>query len=226
MYVRTVGADTLTFGVSGDLWNDALVMYDRETDSRWASVIGKAIVGQLKGQVLTVYPATHTTWRAWQAAYPRTRVLKKPLLSASVYAAYNADSTRLGIHGRQVVKSALPAKSKVIGFSLAGQAYALPLPALIAGRLYHLQVAGRQLIVNVDLSGEGVAVWRLVGTADSPLELLSDELQLARTAAGAVVSLTSGMTTDGRPVLERIISIKAYWFGWHNFYPETEIIRP
>ena len=147
-------------------------------------------------------------------------------MSASVYAAYNADSARLGIHGRQEVKSALPAKSKVIGFSLAGQAYALPLPTLTAGSLYHLQVAGRQLIVTVDLASEGVAIWRLLGAADSPLELLPDDIHLARTAAGAVVSLTSGMTTDGRPVLERIISIKAYWFGWHNFYPETEIIRP
>ncbi len=216
----------MTFGVSGDLWKDAMVMYDRETDSRWASVTGRAIVGPLTGNVLTAYPATQTTWRAWTAAHPDTRVLKKPKLTGSNYALYDADSTRLGIHGRQLVRSALPAKSKVIAFRQAGKAFALPLASLTAGEMYQITAGGDQLVVAVDQAGVGVSIWRPLASADLPLAKLPGAAPIARTTGGELVSLTSGQTEAGRPVLERITSVSAYWFGWHNFYPETEIIQP
>ena len=216
----------MTFGVSGDLWKDAMVMYDRETGSRWASIPGRAIVGPLTGSVLTAYPATQTTWRAWVTAHPGTRVLKKPRLPRSRYAIYEADSTRLGIHGRQLVRSALPAKSKVIAFRQAGKAFALPLPSLAAGEMYQITAGGDQLVVAVDQSGTGVSIWRPLTDADLPLTRLPGAVPIARTAGGELVSLTSGQTEAGRPVLERINSVSAYWFGWHNFYPNTEIIQP
>ena len=42
VYERTVAGRTLTFGVSGMLYRDALVMYDRETDTLWSHVDGRA----------------------------------------------------------------------------------------------------------------------------------------------------------------------------------------
>ncbi len=226
VYVRTVGADTLTFGVSGDLWKDAMVMYDRETNSRWAHVTGRAITGPLTGSELAAYPATQTTWRAWVTAHPDTRVLKKPRLPRSYYALYDADSTRLGIHGRQLVRSALPAKSKVIAFRQVGKAFALPLASLAAGEMYQITAGGNQLLVAVDQAGMGVSIWRPLANADLPLTRLPGAVPTARTAGGELVSLTSGQTEAGRAVLERINSVSAYWFGWHNFYPETKIIQP
>ena len=53
----------LTFGVSGMLWKDSLIMYDRQTRSLWSHVTGKAMKGPLQGTVLTVYPTSmQTTW--------------------------------------------------------------------------------------------------------------------------------------------------------------------
>ena len=43
VYDRTVGSQTLTFGVSGMLFRDALVMFDRETDTLWTHVDGRAM---------------------------------------------------------------------------------------------------------------------------------------------------------------------------------------
>jgi len=40
---------SIEFGVSGTLVNSNLVMYDRETDSRWPQVLGTAIEGAFEG---------------------------------------------------------------------------------------------------------------------------------------------------------------------------------
>ena len=48
MYARKTKERTLTFGVSGMLWNRSLVMYDRETKSLWSHMLGEAMQGRLK----------------------------------------------------------------------------------------------------------------------------------------------------------------------------------
>ena len=45
MYARKVDNRTLTFGVSGLLVRNSLVMYDRETGSLWSHLSGKALDG-------------------------------------------------------------------------------------------------------------------------------------------------------------------------------------
>ena len=77
VYVREVGGSELTFGVSGRLWRDNLVMYDRQTDSYWAQAVGEAIRGDMKGAVLEMYPSSTMTWKQWQDLHPNTPVLSK-----------------------------------------------------------------------------------------------------------------------------------------------------
>src|SRR5690606_28119492 len=55
-YDRRVGDPVMEFGNSGSLWNSALVMYDRQTESLWSHFIGQAIVGELTGTELTTFP--------------------------------------------------------------------------------------------------------------------------------------------------------------------------
>ena len=57
-----------TFGVSGKLIMNVLVMYDRQTDSLWSQLIGEAVDGPLKGTVLEFLPAWQTTWAEWKAS--------------------------------------------------------------------------------------------------------------------------------------------------------------
>ena len=52
VYDRRVGGRVLTFGTSGKLADDALVMYDRETESEWKQPLGQAIDGPLGGTCL------------------------------------------------------------------------------------------------------------------------------------------------------------------------------
>ena len=49
MYSRRVGDATAEFGVSGKLWHGVLVMFDRETQSLWTQLDGRAIEGENQG---------------------------------------------------------------------------------------------------------------------------------------------------------------------------------
>lgn len=76
VYDRRVGGRVLTFGTSGKLADDALVMYDRETESEWKQPLGQAIDGPLDGQELSVVPASMTSWQRFRADYPDGIVLQ------------------------------------------------------------------------------------------------------------------------------------------------------
>jgi len=66
---------TLEFGVSGLLYNSDLLMYDRQSNSLWSQIEGKAISGSAKGTLLERLAVEHTTWKDWKARHPKTLVL-------------------------------------------------------------------------------------------------------------------------------------------------------
>ncbi|MFT5716146.1 MAG: hypothetical protein ACJAWS_001366 [Oleiphilaceae bacterium] len=65
------------FGVSGLLYNSDLLMYDRQTDSLWSQIEGRAISGSAKGQRLKRLAVTHTSWKSWRDHHPNTLVLSQ-----------------------------------------------------------------------------------------------------------------------------------------------------
>ena len=64
-----------SFGVSGLLYNSDVLLYDRETESLWSQILGKAVSGRFMGTPLRPIPLEHTTWHDWQQRYPDTLVL-------------------------------------------------------------------------------------------------------------------------------------------------------
>jgi hypothetical protein len=66
---------SLTFGVSGLLYNSDVLLYDRETGSLWSQLMSSSISGPLKNSTIRAIPASHTTWREWRSRYPDTMVL-------------------------------------------------------------------------------------------------------------------------------------------------------
>ena len=51
---REIDGLTYTFGVSGKLWRDALLMYDHQTRSLWSHITGQAVKGASQGKQLQV----------------------------------------------------------------------------------------------------------------------------------------------------------------------------
>lgn len=87
MYDRVIGEREYTFALSGytyydpEVWNgmDGFVMWDRETESLWWPLIGKAVSGKMKGTEMIVLDEQHwkqTTWEDIVENHPEARILK------------------------------------------------------------------------------------------------------------------------------------------------------
>lgn len=64
-----------TLGVSGQLLNSNLVMYDRDSESYFAQIAATGLTGDLEGGTLVEVDLVWTTWDRWRQAHPETLVL-------------------------------------------------------------------------------------------------------------------------------------------------------
>ena len=64
-------------GTSGFLYRSNKLMYDRDTQSLWSTMVGAPVVGPLagKGIALESGPVVTTSWGEWRRRHPGTRVL-------------------------------------------------------------------------------------------------------------------------------------------------------
>jgi hypothetical protein len=75
LYDRKIDDKITTFGVSGLLYNSNLILYDRETESKWPQMMLKSVNGAYKGKENTFHQLIATTWATWKKWYPETKVL-------------------------------------------------------------------------------------------------------------------------------------------------------
>ena len=68
-------AQQSAFGVSGNLYNSNLVLYDHDTASLFSQMRREAVTGARKGEVIEEIPFVETTWERWEQMHPGTRVI-------------------------------------------------------------------------------------------------------------------------------------------------------
>jgi hypothetical protein len=229
----------LSFGVSGKLWKDALIMYDRETDSLWSHVTGTAVKGKLTGTRLRMLPAIHTSWAEWKQLYPESLVLSKETGfgglegTRNAYEGYLANPNQLGIFGTENPDRILPGKEFVIGLTLGKVAVAYPYRHLSRQPLVNDVVAGRPIVVAFSAgSATGVVFSRKVSGRSLTFtnlrregnDLVMDDVETKtawRALAGAAIR---GRLAGTR--LEPLPATTGFWFAWKGFYPETVVWKP
>ena len=68
------------FGVSGLLWQNNLIMFNRGSEeSLWPQMLGAAGCGRASGTALAQSPAFEMTWGGWKALHPNTLVVSSPI---------------------------------------------------------------------------------------------------------------------------------------------------
>ncbi len=72
---RRFGEKTLSFGVSGLLYQSDVLMYDRQTESLWSQLAMQSVSGEKVGAKLKWLPGELMTWKAWREKYPDSSVL-------------------------------------------------------------------------------------------------------------------------------------------------------
>jgi hypothetical protein len=226
VFDRTVDSRVLTFGTSGNLADDALVMYDRETESEWKQPLGRAIRGPLEGTELTALPTSVLSWAAFQEAYPDGVVLQpvhggeddprgppRVVYDMTTYERYDAASA-FGLREmrgegpeRTWNREDIGPKTTVLGVVLGEDAVGYPAPVLDAeGGLVTDNVSGTDLLV-VGVDG------RLDAFVDPGHEFeLRDGTLLAD---GTRWEPTTGRAADGRQ-LERVPARLLYAFAWQD----------
>ncbi len=124
---------SLTFGVSGLLYNSDVLMYDRETESLWSQLLSRAISGPLQGSRIPAIPAAHTTWRDWREKYPATLVLSTDTgfrrnYGSSPYSSYQRSGSLMFPVARR--SREYGNKELVLGIEIDGIAKAYPFTEL------------------------------------------------------------------------------------------------
>lgn len=166
-YVARVHDRTLTFGVSGLLYNSDVLLYDHQTESLWSQIMAQAVSGPLKGQRLTTIPVVHTTWADWKARYPDTTVLSRDTgyrrdYTRDPYAGYEKRATLLFPVSAKDAR--FHPKALVIGLEIGGRYKAYPFSELerAAGDINDT-IAGREVIVRFDPDHRTASVYDASG---------------------------------------------------------------
>lgn len=230
MYARPqVSGLPVRFGVSGRLWRNALVLFDRETGSLWSQVDGGALAGPLAGRTLAEIPSEVTTWGTWRRRHPDTRVLSHPGRPASPYRDYQASPTALGVAPSPNPDPRLPPKELVVGFAAGRDAVAVPVEAARRAGVVELSAGGRPLAVFAP-AGEAtvVAFERRAGGRELRfVRIPGERSRLRDTATGSTWDGATGRCLSGPLAgesLPRATGRLTYWGVWARFHPGGRIV--
>ncbi|MDY6761567.1 MAG: DUF3179 domain-containing protein [Candidatus Nanohaloarchaea archaeon] len=228
VYSRVVDNRTLEFGVSGKLWNANLVMYDRQTETYWSQIQGKAIVGPLVPEELDLVHSVITDWESWQDSHPDTRVLSRDTgiysprrYGSNPYTGFQS-SGRVGF-GVDNVDDRLHPKELVYGVAIGRDATAYIADEIRNRDVINDRVGNVPVLVVEDQDSGGIRVFARE-IDNETLEFHLDNGTLVD-QDGNVWSFT-GTAQEGPhqgETLEQLNSHGFFWFAWSIFHPETNI---
>jgi hypothetical protein len=216
----------LTFGVSGSLLANALVMYDRETRSLWSQPLGRSIDGELTGTTLRPLAAALTTWGAWRRKHPRSQVLEQPGRLEDIYAAYY-DASDAGVAGWSAPDERLGPKELVLAvLPTSGAPVSFAVGALREARVVNDSLAGGDVVVVFDrATGAGRAYRREVDGRALTFDAATDSagtLELVDRETASRWDAATGRAIAGRLTGQRMHALHSYvvfWFAWSDLHP-------
>lgn len=172
-FERTISSGVTTFGVSGRLYKNDLVMYDRETESLWSQELGEAIWGDLHAERLRFVPTATTTWGEWKRSHPDTKALARPdthpewRYDQYPYGDYESDADTL--FPVENPSNQLHPKAWVLGVFTDNESVAFRQEDVERERVIHESLDGRELVV-VWADGSPSAHWN--GGGEPPRQVL------------------------------------------------------
>jgi hypothetical protein len=248
-YDRRINGVETTFGTSGRLYNSALVMYDRATETLWTHFDGRAVVGVLTGYELEAIGAPLMAFSDFTAAYPDGVVLDRASTGyvrdygRNPYVGYdNPEGTPFLFRG--ALDDRAFAMQRLVGVTVDDVSIAWALDGLVTRgpSVTEAEIAGIPIVIlwtpgqRSALDLPDVSGGREVGSAGvfdrrlpdgNLVELQADDAGFFD-ASGTRWNI-AGIATSG-PLegtqLERIPHLDTFWFAWSTYRPGTELITP
>ncbi|MFP5224485.1 MAG: DUF3179 domain-containing protein [Actinomycetota bacterium] len=245
VYDRQVGDRVLTFGVSGKLYRSDLVMFDRQTESLWPQIMGRAVEGPLAGTELVRRASQILAFSEFKGTFPDGTVVVGDLggtYDFNPYENYDSrDGPFAGFFEGEVADGAR-SNERVVGVRVGDAARAYPYSVL--------SESGSPAVIHDVLGGEPIVIFwgggarsaldavdieesRVVGGSgvfdprvdDRRLSFVVEGRSILDKETGSRWSLT-GHATSG-PLkgarLQQLVSLDAFWFAWAAFVPFTEV---
>ena len=244
-YDRRLGDQVLDFGTSGLLYNSALVMYDRQTETLWSHFTGEGIIGELTGEDLAVFPLATVSWGTFREANPDGIVLSLDTgfdraYGRNPYPGYDdVDGTPFLFEGE--VDGRYTALTRIVGVESGDNALGIPLEDLRHEQVIAGQIGGEPLVAfwaagtssalqnstiseGVDVGATGVFLpvangEALTFTADGDGTFTDEETSSTWNILGEAV--------DGELAGEHLdpyVHVDTFWFAWSTFRTDTEVL--
>jgi hypothetical protein len=240
------GGAAANFGVSGLLFDNNLILFDRTTDSLWSQMRSQAICGALQGTTPTLLPLVQMTWQGWKSLYPETTVVSENTgfdrnYDRYPYGDYDEVNNQDLLFPQSSIDNRLPMKDTVLGVRKEGvsRAYSMSLFGRGDGRrVVNDEVNGLPVVVVYDRGSEMLLGFsrRLNDPTLAEEMTLSFELvdegtfpfKLRDLETGTLWSLT-GTALEG-PLAGAVLqpladSFAAFWFAWAAFNGGSEIFE-
>lgn len=226
------------FGVSGLLFDNNLVLYDRnQPETLWSQMRVQGICGAEAGRKPRLLPVTQSTWAAWRALHPETTILHPDTGHRRSYSVYpygtydRLDDSSL-LFPQSFVDPRRPMKELVFGFTQEGVSRAWPYGALGERAAINDHVGARAVLVVWDQQAQmAIGFDRTVGEQTFEFELEEAggfPFRLRDRQTGSLWSL-DGLAVEGPLAvtpLPRLATFSAMWFAWASFHRGTELYLP
>jgi hypothetical protein len=244
-YDRRVGDRVIEFGTSGLLWNSALVMYDRQTETLWSHFTGEGIVGELTGTEIDTFPVATVPWGVWRDANPDGLVLSKDTgfersYGRNPYPGYdNVNSDPFLFEGE--VDGRYTAMTRIAGVEVGDEALGMPLVNLQEDRVITAEVGGTDLVflwqpgTASALDATDVAGGDDIGATGVFVPVADGQTLTFMATDGGFVDDETGSTWNllGQAVdgpltgsqLEAVEHVDTFWFAWSAFQPDSAIVE-
>ena len=245
-FEREVGDRVFSFGASGMLYADNLVMYDRQTESLWPQLTGQAAVGTLTGTSLVAIPMGTVAWSDFREANPESLVLSRETgferpYGKNPYAGYDEPDGALLFDLPEDNDDRLLVKERVIGLFDSVGAVAVvrstladrpPQEVRFGARTAVLWHRPGQASALDDSTVAGGADIGTVGVFDPVLDgrhlhFIDDGAGFRDQETGSLWNVL-GRSTSGPLEGKRLAPVRhldTFWFAWVTFHPETTVLR-
>lgn len=228
-------AANAAFGVSGLLYMNNLLMYDRTSESSlWPQMSRGARCGVAANQNLSVFPSVEMTWAGWRALQPNTKVVSSETGHFRDYRAYPYGSYDQPDNGSLLfpmpsVDGRRPPKERVLGIPQDPDGgVALPYGELEergAVAAVGVTVGSTQRVVFWEGASQLAAAY-IPSAGSSSLTFRVESGQIVDVETGSVWRV-DGLSTAGPLAGTQLEAVAdafvAYWFAWAAFYPKATL---
>ena len=217
--------DGAEFGVSGLLYQNNLVMYDRrEDESLWPQMSRRADCGAVVGRRLDMIPVVEMRWPEWRSLHPETRVVTDGGAFNRTYPYGGYEALNSPPFSNTAYDDRRPPKERVLGIPTGAESgIALPFQELEDGppvRVIAVTAGATQKTVFWDRAAESAVAFETT-TAFSVQEgrIVDDETGSTWTVDGVAID---GPREGDR--LDRVdVAYVSFWFAWSAFQRNTDL---